>query len=281
MKTKRHVDRPTTTDKTAVLSLFPGVGLLDLGFELEGFKVLRGPEKILGQRIEVFVPPRGLFAGVVGGSPCQDFSRARRKPPSGDGLRMLEHFRRVVTEAEPDWYLLENVVGVPDLKIDGFAWQRFNLRASEFGGSQNRNRCFQFGSRDGLPLVIDRQDVTGRRLQACAMASEGTKARRRTWSDFCALQGLPASFNLPGWSIEAKYRLVGNGVFVPMARAVATAIRDRAVTGDVRLCICQCGRRVKGAATQATAACRKRMERRRRDAQPVTKPGPDTPARSQ
>jgi hypothetical protein len=56
---------------------------------------------------------------------------------------------------------------------------------------------------------------------------------------------------------------VGNGVPVPMAAAVAQAIRVRGQRSDVRLCLCECGRPVTGNQIMATPACRKRMERKR------------------
>ena len=42
-----------------VLSLFPGAGLLDRGFEQAGFCVVRGPDILFGQRIEDFHAPAG------------------------------------------------------------------------------------------------------------------------------------------------------------------------------------------------------------------------------
>jgi DNA (cytosine-5)-methyltransferase 1 len=245
-----------------VLSLFPGAGLLDLGFEQAGFCVVRGPDTLFGQRIEDFHAPANHVVGVIGGPPCQDFSRARRRPPTGHGLRMLSEFRRVVTEAQPDWWLLENVPQVPDVHISGYAVQRFNLFAWEFGCRQSRNRSFQFGSRDGVPLVIHRRTQSHfGRLAPAVLA----KDRRSNFADLCELQGLPRCFDLPGSSRSAKYRAVGNGVPVPMARAVAEAIRARCVT-DLRLCVCGCGRVLDGPSRQksATAACRKRIERSRR-----------------
>jgi DNA (cytosine-5)-methyltransferase 1 len=108
------------------------------------------------------------------------------------------------------------------------------------------------------------------------MASEGTRSRPRSFPDFCELQGLPRDFDLPGLSVKAKYAAVGNGVPVPMARVVAIAILGRRDTLPCRVCVCECGRPVHGHQVHATAACRKRMERRRRDGAGVTVPGADT-----
>jgi DNA (cytosine-5)-methyltransferase 1 len=244
-----------------VLSLFPGAGLLDRGFEDAGFIVVRGPDTLFGQDICRFRFVPGVVTGVIGGPPCQDFSRARRRPPTGHGVRMLNEFRRLVTEAQPLWWLLENVPGVPDVHIAGMVTQRFNLFASEFGCDQKRNRSFQFGSRDGLKLVIVR-GTQSHKLKPAALAGEKL-TRRRNFADLCELQGLPRDFDLPGLSRSAKIRAVGNGVPVPMAYAVACAIRERRPFTQ-KLCACDCGRPVTARAVTATAACRKRMERKRR-----------------
>lgn len=59
-----------------VLSLFPGIGLLDMAFEEEGFVIVRGPDLLWGGDIRRFHPPAGKFDGVIGGPPCQAFSQA-------------------------------------------------------------------------------------------------------------------------------------------------------------------------------------------------------------
>lgn len=244
-----------------ILSLFPGAGLLDRGFEAAGFCVVRGPDTLLGGSIEDFHAPASHFSGVIGGPPCQDFSRARRSPPTGHGKRMLREFARVVTEAEPDWFLCENVPQVPDLHVSGYHVQRFNVFAHEFGLKQRRNRCFQFGSRDGVKLILLRRAQSHFGPWAETIT---TKHGHRNFADLCELQGLPRTFTLPGLSRTAKIRAVANGVPVPMATAVAEAIRDRRLTED-RLCVCGCGRVLEGPARQqsATAGCRKRIERSR------------------
>jgi len=250
-------------DSSLVLSLFPGADLLGRGFEAEGFCVVRGPDLVWGGDVRDFHPPVGKFSGVIGGSPCQDFSTIRRAPPSGLGVELLGHFCRCVAEAGPDWFLLENVPGVPDAEVVGYSVQRLNLRASECGGRQRRNRCFQFGSRDGSRLAPDRR-VTAAPLVPAALATEAARKQRRDFADFCELQGLPRSFDLPGLSLASKYRAVGNGVPVYMARVIARAVKER-VPASVTLCLCGCGRAVTGRQIMATPGCRKRMERARRD----------------
>lgn len=263
-----------------VLSIFTGAGLLDRGFEQAGFCCVSAGDILWGRDVRDFAPARHMFVGVIGGSPCQDFSKARRSPPTGNGVAMLRQFARIVDAAQPEWFLLENVPAVPDILpfldergATGWHVQRLNLNASECGVAQNRLRCFQFGNRDRAGLVIPRSD-TPDEVASCAMASEGKKklTSRRSWPEFCELQGLPRDFTLPGWSQGMRYKIVGNGVPVPMARVVATAIKLRTVTQHIEVCACDCGRPVQPGRTRATAACRKRLQRKR-DAAGVTEPG--------
>lgn len=255
-----------------VLSLFPGIDLLGRGFESEGYCVVRGPDLIWGGDVRTFNAPSGKFEGVIGGSPCQDFSTARRTQPTGYGQAMLQEFARIVGESQPNWFLLENVPGVPDMRIEGYSVQRLNLSAQECGGTSNRNRTFQFGSRDDKKLVPARADATAAASpQRAAMSTDGARARRRGWSEFCMAQGLPADFDLPNMSLGAKYKAVGNGVHIAVARTIARAVREAGERkGEIRLCVCQCGRPVGNRRTLATPACRKRMQRRRDRAEPVT-----------
>lgn len=189
---------------------------------------------------------------------------------------MLNEFCRCVTEAKPKWFLLENVPTVPNIAVDGYTIQRFDLNARECGMAQMRLRHFQFGSRDGLVIVPARVKPHGAASRIC-LATEGERPDRRDFSDFCEAQGLPRDFALPGMGIAAKYRAVGNGVPVPMARVIARAIRAANTrAADVRLCLCGCGRIVEGKQIAAGPACRKRLERRRRDQPAVTIPDVDT-----
>jgi DNA (cytosine-5)-methyltransferase 1 len=271
-----------TAGGSLVLSIFPGIDLLGRGFEAEGFAVVRGPDLIYGSDIFDFHCPAGRFDGVIAGSPCQDYSRARRTPPSGYSDRSIAEFQRVVTEAAPTWWLLENVAAVPDVLIPGCSHLRIDLDARDCGSRQARLRHFQFGHVAGLvPIVtrLPRLVLEHSQIERCCTASEGSRPDRRTWANFCELQGLPRDFELPGMTLVARYRAVGNGVPIPMARTIAAAIRAAVSPVGIRLCACGCARFVTGRQSLATAACRKRMQRRR-DSAGVTDPGMVTPGTS-
>ena len=255
-----------------VLSLFPGIGLLDRGFEQAGFSVVRGPDPLWGGDIRNFHSPASHFFGVIGGPPCQKFSMANRKRDIAGGMELVNEFLRVVNEAQPDFALMENVAGSPTVTAPGFRAQVFHLDASHVGSEQHRLRKFHFFHRAGTKeLVIKRDAATepGQSQRTC-MASEGNRANRRSWSEFCRLQGLPDGFDLPGFTVAEKFRAVGNGVPFVMACAIADAIaqRGRNVTPH-RVCECGCGAFVTGRARLAGEACRKREQRKRDAAMPA------------
>ena len=265
------------TKDRLLLSIFPGVDLFSIPFEERGFCVVRGPDLITGQDIRSFHVPSGAFAGVIGGSPCQEFSALNRDEPTGYGEEMLAEFCRVVSEAKPDWYLLENVARVPDIHIDGYSWQRFALDLSWFTDC-SRLRHFQFGHRSGLlldPPISTRSGV----LHTAALASDD-----RSFAQLKDIQGLPAGYDLPSFTVEGKKRAVGNGVPLPLGRELArlidlqvygvttranisvTAPGANGVTDQANIsvtCGCGCGRRVVGRAQYAGPSCRKRASRAR------------------
>lgn len=150
-----------------VLSLFPGIGLLDMAFEEEGFTVVRGPDLLWGGDIRTFHPPAGRFDGVIGGPPCQSFSslanlvRAKgHEPRFGD---LFPEFARCVREAQPAWFLAENVDtagsrGAADAAFAGLTYSIASFQLDNchldsgdgLGESQERKRRFWFGLRGGV-----------------------------------------------------------------------------------------------------------------------------------
>ena len=234
---------------------------------------------IFGGDVRTFHVPADSFAGIIGGPPCQDFSRARRTAPTGAGLELIGEYLRIVTESAPAWWLMENVPGSPNVTAPGYLTQIFNLDASQCGSQQRRLRKFHFGHRAGTrELIIARPGPSqpGESQRTC-MATEGRRAKRRDWREFCRLQGLPDDFDLPAFTVLEKYRAVGNGVPFAMAVTLANAIADWQACGTTphRVCECGCGAFVTGRERMASPACRKRQQRKRDAAA-----GP-APARSQ
>lgn len=181
-----------------VISLFTGAGGLDLGLEAAGFdtrvavefdadacKTLRHNREwpvierdIHEVKTAEILKTADLQVGdadlLVGGPPCQPFSKSGYWA-RGDARRLddprastLEAYLRVLKEAQPKVFLLENVAGLAyQRKAEGlellertvasinadvgtdysFSYQVLN--AADFGAPQERERLFVVGARDG------------------------------------------------------------------------------------------------------------------------------------
>lgn len=228
-----------------VLSLFPGIGLLDMAFELEGFCVVRGPDLLWGGDIKNFHPPAGRFDGVIGGPPCQAFSRLRALVLHNGlelGENLIPEFERVVAAAAPAWFLMENVSTAPRPVIHGYASTSVLLRDSLIGGVTSRVRAFWCGGTASGATVANlalRPIVERPAVVASGGCPDDTIARKwrkgrsamgyktdAYWRIARRDQGLPADFDLPPFTVKAKIHAVGNGVPLPMGRAIARAVRQ-------------------------------------------------------
>lgn len=248
-----------------ILSLFPGIDTLGRAFSAAGHTVVRGPDLVTGDRIEDFHGLAGHIDGIIAGPPCQDFSCLRRTKPSGHGIRMLRELLRVIDECDPTWVLVENVPRVPDLSTPSRPFQRIDLTDIECGGPQLRRRHWQWWHRNAIQLSPVRQLSHSRSEVTPAVTATPGRSQPRNYPELCRRMGLPAPIYPAGWSHSALCKAIGNAVTWPMAKTMAAAV-SQAIAGGVtsRLCVCGCGRPAPYFGNQATAACRKRMERRRR-----------------
>jgi DNA (cytosine-5)-methyltransferase 1 len=229
-------------------SVFPGIGLLDRAFEELGFCVVRGPDKLWGGDIKSFHPPPGKFDGIIGGPPCQCFSRLRyfvaynRKNNPGkyaETENLIPEFVRCVEEAQPAWWLMENVPGVPaEAEPMPAEYQittlMLNNRWLPETTPQNRLRKFWFGHQTraiNLAAYIEVALFEPVEWESTVLASgtrtprHGRKREDYRLEDFLALQGLPENFleDAP-FTVAGKKRVLGNGVSLPMGRAIARAV---------------------------------------------------------
>lgn len=232
-----------------VLSLFPGIGLLDQAFEEEGFCVVRGPDLLWGGDIKQFHPPAGRFDGIIGGSPCQAFSRLSAIIKH-NGYQLAENlvpeFERVVREAQPDWWLHENVRDAPVPRIGGYIVDPRIVNNRWLGEEQNREHRMSFGTHFGARLDISPWCATflnpkwSPRVLASGGRSGclGPRAHRKKRTDLHRrlrsvkyfqearrLQGLPADWDLPPFKMAEKIRALGNAVPLPLGSAIAKAIK--------------------------------------------------------
>ncbi len=111
---------------------------------------------------------KGEAAVVVGGPPCTPFSKSgfwleEKRNSSDPNASLLDEYARVVHEARPKAFVLENVQGLTygthkdqlqrvltQLTAAGYKPQYKVLMAADFGDPQLRRRVFIVGRRDGL-----------------------------------------------------------------------------------------------------------------------------------
>jgi DNA (cytosine-5)-methyltransferase 1 len=269
------------TKQDLILSKFSGTDLFGLGFELEGFCVVSGGDIILGNHHDIRRKhyPSDCFSGLIGGSPCQKISVANRTDRDvSKGMALVHEFIRIVQETNVDWFILENVAAIPDISVEGYHMQRFYVDAKHCtplnSPCQSRNRKFQFGSKQGLQLIIER-DYTARETEPIVMASEYGNDNQRSFLQACQLQGLESELDLPFLKEYAKFKVVGNAVNLWVARKIAKAIRLAIQRFEARaqtpkLCACGCGEIMKHKGEYYNSTCRWREHNRRKT---VCKPG--------
>lgn len=242
-----------------ILSIFPGIGLLDRAFELEwpDACLVRGPDVLWGGDVREFHAPPGTFDGVIGGPPCQAHSALvhivrARYGEAAVAEDLIPEFERVTAEAAPSWFLMENVRHAPAPGILGYGVTSllFNNRWAVEAPEQNRERRFCFGVRGarvtltpetcafenpafefavvaqrggaGDGLKIDR----GNTIRPQHTLARKRAASQRTFERACELQGLPPDFLADApFTAGGKFKVVGNGVPLPMGRAIARAVR--------------------------------------------------------
>jgi len=101
---------------------------------------------------------------VVGGPPCQGFSIQRIGSDSDDRNNLVLEFARLVAEARPRLYLMENVLGLVGkrgqalveaftryLRSQGYTVESIRANAAEYGLPQVRWRVFFYGWPVGDP----------------------------------------------------------------------------------------------------------------------------------
>lgn len=200
----------------------------------------------------------GKFDGVIGGPPCQLFSQFRFiNPHAGKHGNQIPEFERVVGEAQPAWFIMENVEDAPLPNVPGYQVRAEVINNRWLGGEQNRQRRFSFGTADGRKLYVQtaaleaplyEQAVTSAASRV-SVKLRGSGKVKRTFKPptvtgghgasfshergnmsierMCELQGLPPDFlDGPDCPLTAhgKRKVIGNGVPLPMGRAIAKAV---------------------------------------------------------
>ena len=170
-------------DNITHLSLFSGIGGLDLAAEMAGFQTIgqcewaNYPTKVLEKHWpdvprwrdirtltgESFIEKTGrrTVDVISGGFPCQPFSVAGKRRGKEDDRYLWPEMLRVISELRPAWVVGENVAGIvnmaldqvyTDLENEGYSVQAFIIPACAVDAPHRRDRCAIIANRYGAGL---------------------------------------------------------------------------------------------------------------------------------
>jgi DNA (cytosine-5)-methyltransferase 1 len=168
-----------------VVSLFAGVGGLDLGFKRAGHDIIWAND-IDRDAIETYKKNVGndVICGpienipsenipecdiVIGGFPCQGFSVANVKRSASDSRNKLyRELVRVIKDKQPMYFMAENVKGLvtldkgkilnlilDDFKKAGYKVKHKIFDTADYGVPQHRHRVIFIGVRNDIDVEID------------------------------------------------------------------------------------------------------------------------------
>lgn len=195
------------------LSLFTGIGGLDLAAEWAGFQTVGQcemadyPTKVLEKHWpdvprwrdirtltkESFYERTGLRTVdiISGGFPCQPFSVAGKRSGKGDDRYLWPEMLRVIQELQSTWVIGENVPGIVNLALDevlaslensGYEVQTFIIPAASVNAWHKRERvCILAYSIDrSSPLLRDREFQTA--PETCGERSDNGRGAETAFS---------------------------------------------------------------------------------------------------
>ncbi|UBK86160.1 DNA cytosine methyltransferase [Clostridium perfringens] len=184
----------------SIVSLFSGAGFLDFGFTENNFEIIWGAEiekqfayannyninirynksdviqNIDLSKVDVKVIPKSN--GIIGGPPCQDFSKGNANNPGIEGERgkLVLDYLRIIEEKKPDFFLFENVEDlyktkkhrenalmplIEEFKKLGYITYFKILNSIEYGIPQDRSRVFIVAFKTEIIKTLENNGLKG------------------------------------------------------------------------------------------------------------------------
>jgi len=169
------------------VSLFAGIGGLDLGLERVGMECVAQVEiddycqKILSKHwanVPKYKDVRDVGKDnlpttdlICGGFPCQPFSVAGKRGGKEDDRYLWPEMFRIIQETRPTWIIGENVAGIVnvaldtvclDLESEGYEVQPIIIPACSVNAPHRRDRVWIVGHAKSAGTTTQREVFTGR-----------------------------------------------------------------------------------------------------------------------
>jgi DNA (cytosine-5)-methyltransferase 1 len=205
--------RDATGGRPTVLSLFAGIGGLDLGLERAGMRVVGQVEidpycqRVLARHwpevprhddvrtasawwTDPAAGPRPAVDVVAGGFPCQPVSQAGRQLAQQDPRWLWPSMRDTIADLRPTWVVGENVPGLlrrgldlvhADLERLGYAVRTGTITACAVGAPHTRERLFVLAHTTGLGRCPWRDDAGSARTPAGQLQDRRPARGSRRW----------------------------------------------------------------------------------------------------
>jgi DNA (cytosine-5)-methyltransferase 1 len=221
-----------------VLSLYCGLGGLDLGFIWEGFKIIWandhsthaanthrlnfGTEVICRDVSEIPVAEIPDADIIIGGPPCQSFSLLGQRQKEDPRGKLVFNFLEIVQAKRPLAFVMENVPGIAASKIEGrrlpdvlrdafcklgYQVVKMNLTATDYLVPQLRKRLFLVGCLNTRPVQID-----------AARFAKGVYGINQDSFDLSAVSAIGDLGECVSKGQRAKYRSVEPSAFAKLMR---------------------------------------------------------------
>ncbi|MEH0821519.1 MULTISPECIES: DNA cytosine methyltransferase [unclassified Micromonospora] len=250
------------TSSLTYLSLFSGIGGLDLGLDRAGMTCVGQVERdpFCRSVLDTHWPevpkhddvrtagtwwrsrPRPVVRLVAGGYPCQPFSTYGLRRGTGDPRWGWPWFRDVVRAVQPDYVLVENVPALlddthafgtmlGDLAEDGFDADWTVLSACTLGAPHTRDRLFLVAypaGHDGeQPMHLPAAVPTRR----AGLGAAGRQTRPDRWLPEPSVGRV--AHGLPKRLVAPHLRALGNAVVPQVAEYVGRLIAAAHTAGQV------------------------------------------------
>ena len=189
--------------------------------------------------------PKSIETGDVhiltGGFPCQPFSQAGRRKGKEDDRYLWPGMFRVIREFQPDWIIVENVVGIIsmvldevclDLENEGYEIQPFIIPAVAVNAPHRRDRVWIVANSkltsDSTESGLERRSY--KRERSVRQSSRIRRHKRPDWNEnwlkvatrLCRVDdGLPRRLDR-----NPRLKALGNAIVPQVAEEILRAISE-------------------------------------------------------